>query len=56
MVAIGGFSRRISANDYSEDKLKEYTKTIYEASMRLENVLNKVLSHLKAGAEQVKKS
>jgi PAS domain S-box-containing protein len=54
LVAIGGFSRRISTNDYSEDKLKEYTKTIYEASMRLENVLNKVLSHLKAGAEQVK--
>ncbi len=56
LVAIGGFSRRISANDYSEDKLKEYTKTIFEASMRLENVLNKVLSHLKAGTEQVRNS
>jgi PAS domain S-box-containing protein len=51
LVAIGGFSRRISSGDYSEDKLKEYASVIYEGSIRLDNVLNDVLTHLRTAAE-----
>lgn len=53
LVIIGGFSRRISSRDYPQDKLKEYTRIIFEESTRLDNVLNEVLAHLKATAEQV---
>ena len=53
LVIIGGFSRRISSRDYPEEKLKEYTRIIFEESTRLDNVLNEVLAHLKATAEQV---
>ena len=52
LVTIGGFSRRISSGDYSEEKLKEYAKVIYEGSMRLDNVLNEVLTHLRTAAER----
>jgi PAS domain S-box-containing protein len=52
LVTIGGFSRRISSGDYSEEKLKEYAKVIYEGSMRLDNVLNEVLAHLRTAAER----
>jgi signal transduction histidine kinase len=53
VVSIGGFSRRISSRECSEDKLKEYTKIIFEESIKLDNVLNEVLAHLKTAAEQV---
>jgi len=53
LVIIGGFSRRISSRDYPQEKLKEYTRIIFEESTRLDNVLNEVLAHLKATAEQV---
>lgn len=52
LVSIGGFSKRISSRECSKDKLKEYTKIIFEESMRLDNVLNEVLTHLKATAQQ----
>jgi signal transduction histidine kinase len=52
LVAIGGFSRRISSGDYSEEKLKEYASVILEGSMRLDNVLNEVLAHLRTAAER----
>jgi PAS domain S-box-containing protein len=52
LVTIGGFSRRITSGHHSEEKLKEYARLIFEGSMRLDNVLNEVLSHLKRAAEQ----
>jgi len=52
LVAVGGFSRRISSREYPEDKLKEYARIIFEESTRLENVLNDVLAHLKSAAKQ----
>jgi PAS domain S-box-containing protein len=52
LVAVGGFSRRILSGDYSEEKLKEYASLIYDGSIRLENVLNEVLTHLRNAAEK----
>jgi PAS domain S-box-containing protein len=52
LVAVGGFSRRILKGDYSEEKLKEYASLIYEGSIRLENVLNEVLTHLRNATEE----
>jgi len=51
LVSIGGFSRRIYEGSYGEDKLKEYAKFIFDESVKLENVLDKLLSHLKKTAE-----
>ena len=53
LVSIGGFSRRISSRECSEDKLREYTRIIFEESMKLDNVLEEVVAHLKTAAEQV---
>jgi signal transduction histidine kinase len=53
LVCIGGFSRRISSRDYPQDKLKEHTRIIFEESIRLDNVLNKVVAHLKAAVQQL---
>ncbi|MBW1896441.1 MAG: hypothetical protein JRI47_05230 [Deltaproteobacteria bacterium] len=52
LVTIGGCSRRILSGDFSEEKLKEYAGIIYDGSMRLENVLNEVLAHLRSAAEK----
>ncbi|MHA2428429.1 MAG: PAS domain S-box protein [Candidatus Hermodarchaeia archaeon] len=52
LVTIGGFSRRITTGDHSEEKLKEYARVIFEGSVRLDNVLNEVLAHLRKAAEQ----
>jgi hypothetical protein len=41
------------SGDYSEEKLKEYASLIYEGSMRLEDVLNEVLTHLRSAAEKI---
>ncbi len=53
LVAVGGFAARISSGDYPEDKLREYTGVIFKESKRLDNVLEEVVTHLKATAEQV---
>ena len=53
MVTIGGFSKRLSGNKYPEDKVQQYTQLIFEESVKLDNVLKKVLAHLKSAAEQV---
>ena len=53
LAAIGGFSRLAYTKDCPEEKLKEYTKIIFDQSMRLEKVFNKLLLHLKASAEQL---
>ena len=53
LVTIGGFSRRISSGDYSDEKLKEYARVIFEGSMRLDNVLDDILTHLRTAAEEI---
>jgi DNA-binding NtrC family response regulator len=53
LAAIGGFSRLAYTKDCPEDKLREYTKIIFDQSLRLEKVLDKVLQHLRAGTEQL---
>jgi len=53
LAAIGGFARLAYAKDCPEDRLREYTKIIFDQSLRLEKVFNKVLQHLKTGAEQL---
>jgi len=53
LVTIGGFSRRISSGDYPDEKLKEYARVIFEGSMRLDNVLDDILTHLRTAAEEI---
>ena len=53
LAAIGGFARLAYAKDCPEDRLRQYTKIIFDQSLRLEKVFNKVLQHLKTGAEQL---
>jgi len=54
LVAIGGFSKLIYTQDYPTEKLKQYTKIIFEESVRLEKVLNEVLAHLKASGAKTR--
>jgi DNA-binding NtrC family response regulator len=53
LVAIGGFSRLVSSKDYSEGNVKKYTKIIYEETLRLENVLTEVLTHLRTDSQHI---
>ena len=53
ITAIGGFSRIIYAKECTDESLKEYTKIIFDQSLRLEKVFNEVLKHLQAGAEEL---
>lgn len=53
LVTIGGFSKRLSKNKYSEEKVREYTQIIFEESVKLDNVLNKLLAHLRTTARQI---
>jgi len=53
ITAIGGFSRIIYAKECTDESLKEYTKIIFDQSLRLEKVFNEVLKHLQAGAEKL---
>jgi len=53
LAAIGGFSRLAYTKDCPEDRLRQYTKIIFDQSLRLEKVFDKVLQHLKVGAEQL---
>jgi PAS domain S-box-containing protein len=52
LVSIGGFSRRLFDANRCDGKQKEYAKVIYEESIKLESVLDKVLAHLKLAAKQ----
>jgi nitrogen-specific signal transduction histidine kinase len=54
LAAIGGFAKLIYSRDYPAEKLKQYTKIIFEESVRLEKGLNEVLVHLKAGAAETR--
>jgi len=51
LVVIGGFARRISTMDYPEGELKQYTQMIFDETLRLEEVLNKVLVHLRTDSQ-----
>jgi hypothetical protein len=51
-VTAGGFSRHILSGDFPEEKSKEHAGLIYEGLMRLENVLNEVLAHLKKNCRE----
>ena len=53
LAAIGGFARLAYAKDCPADRLREYTKIIFDQSLRLEEVFNKVLQHLKTGVERL---
>lgn len=53
IVSIGGFSRLIFNMDYSEGKLKRYSRIIFEETLRLEKVLNEVLGHLRSGSQPI---
>jgi PAS domain S-box-containing protein len=52
LLSIGGFSRRISGMDQPPEKLKEYARIIQQESVRLSQVLDEVLDHLKGAAEE----
>jgi FixJ family two-component response regulator len=50
LVSIGGFSRLITRKDLPEDRLKEFTRTIFEETVRMEKVLEEILAHLMKAA------
>ena len=51
LTVIGGFSKRAFDDSCSEEKRKEYTRIIFDQSLRLEKAFEQILEHLKAGAE-----
>ena len=54
LTAIGGFARlAYTKKNCSEEKLRQYTRIIFDQSLRFEKVFNEVLQHLKAGADQL---
>ena len=53
LTAIGGFARLAYTKECPEDRLRQYTKIIFDQSLRLEKVFDKVLQHLRAVAEQL---
>ena len=52
LVSIGGFSKRISRGDYTEEKLTYYATIIFEQSNRLDKALKEVLLQLESAAHQ----
>ena len=51
LTAIGGFARLAHDKDCSEDRLRQYTKIIFDQSLRFEKVFDEVLQDLQAGTE-----
>ena len=54
VVPIGVLSKVICTRDYPPEKLKQYTRIIFEESLRLEKGLNDVLVHLKNSAAKTR--
>jgi len=54
LTAIGGFAKLIGSRDYPAEKLKQYTKIIFEESVKLEKGLNEILAYLRAGAAKTR--
>ncbi len=50
LTAIGGFSKRLSADNCRPEKVQKYAKIVFEESVRFEKTFDKILGHLKAGA------
>lgn len=46
LLAIGGFAKRLN-KEIKEEKLKEYIKVIVDETIRLEKILNEILSFVK---------
>ena len=52
VVPIGVLSKTICTRDYPPEKLKQYTRIIFEESLRLEKGFNDVLVHLRKQCSQ----
>ena len=53
LTAIGGFARLAHSKDCPHDSIRQYTRIIFDQSLRLERVFEEVLEHLKAGDEKL---
>jgi len=53
LMAIGGFARLAHSRDCPQDRMRQYTRIIFDQSLRLEKVFDEVLEHLKAGDEKL---
>ncbi|MGD9022542.1 MAG: response regulator [Deltaproteobacteria bacterium] len=53
LMAIGGFARLAHARKCSPDRVRQYTRIIFDQSLRLERVVDQVLEHLKTGDEEL---
>ena len=53
LMAIGGFARLAHSRDCPQDRMRQYTRIIFDQSLRLEKVFDEVLEHLKAGHEEL---
>ncbi|MBW2597331.1 MAG: response regulator [Deltaproteobacteria bacterium] len=47
LTAIGGFSKRLSTPNCKQVKMQQYARIVFEESVRLEEVVKRILSHLK---------
>jgi len=52
LVAIGRFSKLFPSQNNPADKLRQYTRIIYEETFSFEKVLNEQMACLMAGAKQ----
>jgi nitrogen-specific signal transduction histidine kinase len=53
LMAIGGFARLAHSRDCPQHRMRQYTRIIFDQSLRLEKVFDEVLEHLKAGHEEL---
>jgi DNA-binding NtrC family response regulator len=53
LMAIGGFARLAHSKGCPQDRVRQYTRIIFDQSLRLEKVFDEVLEHLKAGDEKL---
>ncbi|MBW2173653.1 MAG: hypothetical protein JRF64_03225, partial [Deltaproteobacteria bacterium] len=53
LMAIGGFARLAHSRDCPQDRMRQYTRIIFDQSVRLEKVFDEVLEHLKAGHDEL---
>lgn len=51
LMVIGGFSKRASSDNCLEKRRKEYSRIVFDQSLRLERAFDQILEHLKAGSE-----
>jgi hypothetical protein len=51
-IHIGGFSKKIAAGHYANERLAEYTGIIFEEAKRLDKALSELLVQLEAAAHK----